>query len=106
METKEPRNIFYFFLLLASLAFVLTALAYAVVPVLEQKALDAGQDVPMSPWRQELRQRGWIYILYEVGAMVLFGLASMWLDRRRRLQKEQAAETMATQKSPEPGSSA
>ena len=35
---SDPRNPFYILLIAVSLAFVLTALAYAVVPVLEQKA--------------------------------------------------------------------
>ena len=38
----EPRNPFYILLLLISVTFVMTALAYAVVPVLEQKAKEAG----------------------------------------------------------------
>ena len=38
VTTAEPRNPLYLLLLLASLLFVVTALAYAVVPTLEQKA--------------------------------------------------------------------
>jgi uncharacterized BrkB/YihY/UPF0761 family membrane protein len=101
MTEKEPRNILYFFLLLASLAFVVTALAYAIIPVLEQKALDAGGDVPPSPFRDELRNRGWLYLLVEVAAMVVFGLASMWLDRHRRLKKEKATAAVG-EKSTQP----
>ena len=43
MANSEPRNPFYPLLLLASLLFVITALAYAVVPTLEEKALELGQ---------------------------------------------------------------
>ena len=40
MSTSEPRNPFYLLLLAASLLFVATALAYGVVPVLEEKAAE------------------------------------------------------------------
>jgi hypothetical protein len=94
MSQPEPRNPFYFLLLVASLLFVLTALAYAVVPVLEEKALAAGEIPPPSPFRDSLRTDGWRWILWEVAAMVLFGLASMGLDRWRRRQTEQAGGTI------------
>lgn len=88
----KDRNPFYLLLLLAGLAFTVTALAYAIVPVLEQKALDAGGEVPPSPWRDELRRDGWKWLLYEVAAMIVFGLASMGLDRWRRHREESRAE--------------
>ncbi len=91
---SEPRNPLYFLLLLASLAFVLTALAYAVVPVLEDKALARGEVPPPAPWRQALREDGWKWLLYEVAAMIVLGLASMGLDRFRRLQKERQSATI------------
>ncbi len=86
----EPRNPFYILLLLISLAFVVTALAYAVVPVLEQKAKEAGGDVPPSPFRESLREHGWKWLLYQVAGMIVAGLASMGLDRWRRHQSERA----------------
>jgi hypothetical protein len=94
MSATEPRNPFYLLLLLASLLFTLTAIAYAVVPLIEDKARAAGEVVPASPWRQALRDDGWKWLLYEVGAVIVFGLLSMGLDRFRRLQKERAAATM------------
>lgn len=87
---QEPRNPFYWLLLVTSLLFIATALAYAVVPVLEEKARAAGQYVPESPFRDELRSRGWVWLLAEVGAMIVFGLASMGLDRYRRWRRESA----------------
>ena len=92
--SPEPRNPFYFLLLVASLIFVLTALAYAVVPVLEDKARAVGEIPPPSPFRDGLRTHGWRWLLWEVAFMVVFGLASMWLDRYRRLQKERAEATI------------
>lgn len=86
----EPRNPFYFLLLAASLAFVVTALGVAIVPVLEEKAAAAGEIPPPSPFRDQLRADGWKWLLWEVGFMVVFGLLSMGLDRVRRLQKERA----------------
>ena len=96
----EPRNPFYFLLLIASLVFVLTALAYAVVPVLEAKARDAGEPPPPAAWRAALAENGWKWLLYEVAAMILFGLCSMGLDRRRRLQTEQRDDESPPFRSP------
>jgi hypothetical protein len=91
---SEPHNPFYLFLLLASLAFVLTALAYAIIPVLEQKAIDAGEPPPPSPFRDSLRENGWLWLLIELGAMMVLGAASMVLDRLRSLKKERAGGTI------------
>jgi predicted lysophospholipase L1 biosynthesis ABC-type transport system permease subunit len=88
---KDPPNPLYPLLLLASGAFVVTALAYAVVPVLEQKALDAGQVPPPSPFRDALRVDGWRWLLYELAVMIVLGLASMGLDRWRRWRQEKKA---------------
>jgi len=90
MSPSEPRNPFYLLLLLASLLFVGTALAYALVPSLEEKAIEAGQAPPDSPFREALRTDGWQWLLYELGAMILFAALSMGLDRLRSLKKEQA----------------
>jgi len=92
-QTEEPRNPLYLLLLVIGLVFVLTALAYAVVPVLEQKAREMGQEVPPSPFRDALREHGWRWVLYEVAALVLVGLLSMGLDRYRRWRRESAAPT-------------
>src|SRR5437867_3880258 len=94
MPQPEPKNPFYFLLLLAGLAFTATALAYAVVPTLEQKAIDAGQLPPPSPFREALRADGWKWLAAELAAMIVFGVLSMALDRLRSLQKERAANTM------------
>src|SRR2546428_112766 len=103
-QATEPRNPFYFLLLLASFAFVLTALGYAVVPVLEKKAIEAGEQSAVSGLSKILEKDGGTWLLYEVGAMILFGLLSMGLDRYRRLQKERAsAPVPSTGESPDPG---
>ena len=87
MRTTEPRNPLYLLLLLASVLFVITALAYAFVPILEQKAADAGQPPPPSEFRDALRKDGWRWLLYEVAALVVLGLASMVLDHARQSRK-------------------
>ena len=83
----EPRNWFYLLLNLASIAFVVTALAYAVVPVLEDKAATAGNAAPGSPLRDALRRDGWLWLLIEAAAVFVLALASMGLDRWRRWRK-------------------
>jgi hypothetical protein len=89
-SSPEPRNPFYLLLLLASVLFVVTALAYAVVPTLEEKAKEAGEFPPPSPLRDAFREDGWKWLLVEVAVMVVLGLASMGLDRLNRLKKERA----------------
>jgi hypothetical protein len=93
-QETEPRNPLYLLLLLASLVFVVTALAYALIPVLEEKATAAGSPPPPSEFRDLLRSQGWKWLLWEVGGMILLGLASMVLDRVRSLKKEQAERTI------------
>lgn len=88
MPDREPRNTFYLLLLIASLAFIVTALAYAIVPVLEEKARDMGQEPPDSPFRDALRTDGWKWLLVQVAVMIVFGLLSMGLDRWRRYREE------------------
>lgn len=102
MAPTEPRNPLYMLLLLASLLFVITALAYAFVPVLEEKAVAAGQPPPPSEFRDALRDNGWRWLLGEVGAIVILGVASMALDRLRTLQKQRAGVTIPPGKEEKP----
>lgn len=102
---REPRNVFYLLLLIVSAVFAINAVAYAVVPVLEEKAREAGEFPPPSPLRDALRSDGWKWLLAEVAAMVVFGLLSMGLDRLRRHRQEQAeaaAKTPADPAAPAP----
>ena len=87
MSTPEPRNWFYLFLNLACVAFAITALAYAIIPVLEDKAANAGLPAPASPLRAALRRDGWLWLLVEAAVVVGLALASMGLDRYRQRQK-------------------
>ncbi len=95
---SEPTNPFYLLLLVVGLVFIVTVLAYAVIPVIEQKAMDAGQMPPDSPFRDSLRQDGWKWVLGEVALLVVLGLASMGLDRWRRLRQDAASEKPAATK--------
>jgi hypothetical protein len=84
----EPRNWFYVLLNLAGIVFVVSALAYAVVPVLEDKAADAGQAVPSSAIRDALRRDGWWWLLTEAAVVGVLALASMGLDRWRQIKSK------------------
>jgi hypothetical protein len=95
---SEPRNPFYLLLLLVSLLFVVTALAYAFVPTLECVAFDAGHDIEHTAIRDSLVNDGWLWLLVEVAAIVVLGLASMAYDRLRTLQKERGAATISPSK--------
>jgi hypothetical protein len=83
----EPRNWFYLLLNIAMVAFAVTALAYAVVPVLEDKAADAGRPAPPSVLRDALRRDGWWWLLAEAAVVAVLALASMGLDRWRQRPK-------------------
>src|SRR5437870_2932780 len=104
--SSEPRNPLYLLLLLASLLFVLTALAYAIIPTLEQKAEEAGSPPPPSAARDALRKDGWKWLLIEVAVVIVLGVASMWLDhhRLRRLQKARQAVTIPPKAQEKPSS--
>ncbi|HMC63825.1 MAG TPA: hypothetical protein VKI65_02695 [Gemmataceae bacterium] len=90
MSEREARNPFYFALLIACLLFVITVLAVAVVPVLKANAVAAGAEVPREGFHRVIQEHGLWWLLYEVAAIIVFGLLSMALDRVRRLKKERA----------------
>jgi hypothetical protein len=94
MPPAEPRNPFYALLLIAGLAFTVTVLALAVIPVLEKRWLDEGELPPVSPLSEALREHGLTLVVWEVAAVIVFGLASMGLDRVRRLRNERAVATI------------
>ena len=96
--TPEPRNPLYLLLLGVGVLFVITALAVAVIPVLEQKALEHGTAPPPSAFRDALRRDGWKWLLCEVGALVVLGVASMVLDHRRSLQNDKREGTIPDEK--------
>ncbi len=90
-SSTEPRNPFYLMLLIAGLVFIVTVLIYAVLPVVEQKALDAGQEVPPredSWFRNTMHHDGWKWVLGEVALLIVLGFLSMGLDRWRRWQAD------------------
>lgn len=83
-NTTARWNPFYILLIIVSFAFVVTALAYAIVPVLEQKAVESGNPPPPAAWRDALRSDGWIWLLSLGGAVCLLGILSMGYDRLLR----------------------
>ena len=91
---SEPRNPLYILLLIAGVVFAVTALAVAVVPVLEEKVLEAGQAPPPSPFRDALRTDGWIWLLVEVAVVAVLAVGCMVWDRLRSLKKEREKATI------------
>jgi hypothetical protein len=100
MAPSEPRNPFYILLLLAGLLFVVTLLAVLLVPVLMDKAEQAGGDVPKEGVHQVIKREGVWWVVYEVVALVVLSLLSMGLDRLRSLKKERAAKTIPASEQP------
>src|SRR5262249_23706646 len=95
MARPEPRNPLYLLLLVVGLVFAVTALAYALLPVLEQKAIDAGQPPPPSAFRDALREGGWRWLLWGLAVLIVVGVASMVWDRLRTLQSDAPRDTIA-----------
>jgi hypothetical protein len=98
----EPRNPFYLLLLIVGMLFVVTALAYAIIPVLEQKATDKGVPPPPSELRDALRRDGGTWLLCELAVLMVLGIASMVLDRLRTLQKPPTGGTISPGERPDP----
>jgi hypothetical protein len=94
MSPSEPRNPFYLLLLLVGLLFVVTLLAVLMVPILMEKAEQAGGDVPKEGFHQLIKRDGVWWVVYELVALVVLSVLSMGLDRLRSLKKERAAKTI------------
>ena|SRR5262245_11098319 len=94
MSQSEPRNPFYLLLLLVGFLFVVTLLAVLLVPMLMDKAEQAGGEVPKEGFHQVIKRDGVWWVVYEVVALVVLSLLSMGLDRLRSLKKERAAKTI------------
>ncbi|MBX7104288.1 MAG: hypothetical protein K1X57_09405 [Gemmataceae bacterium] len=83
MSNPAPRRNWFFALLIpASVLFVATALAVAVMPALENQAMDAGAAVPPSAFRTALREDGVWWLLGEVIVVVGLSIAAMVFDDR------------------------
>jgi hypothetical protein len=84
-QPQTPRRNWFFTLLIpASIAFAVTAVALAVVPVIEERAAQAGSPPPESTLRAALRRDGWVWLLIETGIVIVLSLAAMtwdWLTR-------------------------
>jgi heme/copper-type cytochrome/quinol oxidase subunit 2 len=89
--STEPLNPFYMILLVVSVLFVATALAYGLLPELEQWS---NQPAPQTAWRQAIRDHAWWWLLVQLAVMMIVAFASMALDRLRTLQKDNNAVTI------------
>ncbi len=95
MSTEsEPRNPFHPLLLITGLFFIITALAYAVVPMLEK---ESSMSTPSSGIRESLRVHGWKWLLVELALLIIFGLGLMLLDRSRLKKEQEEGKIHATE---------
>jgi hypothetical protein len=101
-SSSEPRNPLYLLLLAVGLLFVATALAYAIIPVMEKKAADAGTPPPPSEFRDALRADGGKWLLAELAIMAVLGVASMVIDRLRGLKSEKREATISGEQTNDP----
>ncbi len=98
MSQSEPRNPLYLLLLVVGLLFVMTLLAVVLVPIMMDKAQQAGGDVPKEGFHQLIKRDGIWWVVYELIALVVLSILSMGLDRLRSLQKERAAKKIPSEK--------
>jgi hypothetical protein len=84
----QRRNWFFTLLIPASIAFAVTAIGLAVVPVLEDRAKQAGSPPPESAIRDALRRDGWLWLLIETGVVIVLSLAAMTWDWMQNQDKE------------------
>jgi hypothetical protein len=80
MSEKPRRNWFFTLLIPASAAFAITAVALAVIPVIEERAAQAGRPAPTTGLRAALRQDGWLWLLVETGVVIVLSMAAMTWD--------------------------
>jgi hypothetical protein len=102
---REPRNPFYLLLLVVALVLAVTAVAAFVVPLVEEKASQAGEPPPPSEFRDSLRSDGWKWVVAELAVLAVLVVASMVWDHRRGLQKERTNATIPQQQPNNPPSS-
>lgn len=80
----QRRNWFFTLLIPVSIVFAVTAIALAVIPVIEERAAQAGNPPPHSAMRDALRRNGWIWLLIEAGVVTALSLAAMMWDWKTR----------------------
>lgn len=78
---REPRNWFFSLLVPVGVVFVMTALAYAIIPTIEDRAIQAGTPPPPSAIRDALREDGWIWLLVQAGIVAALSMAAMVWDQ-------------------------
>ncbi|MFL5329115.1 MAG: hypothetical protein ACJ8C4_09370 [Gemmataceae bacterium] len=80
----QRRNWFFTLLIPAGIAFTVTAVALAIIPVIEDRAAQAGHAAPPSGFREALRRDGWLWLLIETGVVIVLAIAAMvwdWITR-------------------------
>ena len=102
MAPSEPRNPFYFLLLAASMVFVATAIAYGILPQIEDNSVSFGQHTAISPFRAALRADGPRWLLYEVAVMAVLVALCMGLDWWRSPRSNTSSALSAPPQEPTP----
>lgn len=80
---RESRNWFYTLLVPVSVVFAVTAIAYAIIPTLEDRAVQAGTTPLPSTFRDALREDGWWWLLIQAAGVVTLSIAAMLRDAMR-----------------------
>ena len=80
---KEPINPFYIILIVVGVVFVITACAFTLLLLQQNRTTSSGAFSGSSPLMQFLRDRGMLLMGVEVIALGLASAGAMWLDSWR-----------------------
>ena len=82
-KRKEPLNPFYVILVIIGVAFVVTACAFTLLLLQQNRTTAAGEFFTSNPLMRLVRDRGMTIMAMEVALLGIASLGAMWLDSHR-----------------------
>ena len=82
-KRKEPLNPFYVALVVVGVAFVVTACAFTLLLLQQNRTTAASEFFTSNPLMRLVRDRGMTVIAIEVAVLAVASFAAMWLDSYR-----------------------
>ena len=80
---KEPINPFYIILVVVGVVFVVTACAFTLLLLAQNRTTTSGAFSGSSPLMEFLREHGMMLMAAEIVVLGLASAGAMWLDSRR-----------------------
>jgi uncharacterized protein YggT (Ycf19 family) len=99
-RVKEPTNPFYIVLVIVGVIFIVTASAFTLLLIQQNRTTASALLDPSSPLLVFVRRQGMSLMGLEVAVLGVASVCAMWLDshrdRKAALLKEEAAKTEDT----------